>query len=188
MRRLLFFGLMLLSTCMAMAQGMPIIRNFTAEEYHGNKSNFDVEVSRDGTVFVANFEGLMYYDKAEWRMLHNPGITRITVVYQDIKGVIWVGGYNYFGRVITKDNGELALQQVAKTGQFRGEVLEIWEKNGFLHFLVNDGNMYMVKNNKVVLEKLVSKNLTNKGLTDIVDVNAVESGSNNNLVLRDVTQ
>ena len=128
MRRVLFLGLMMLSTCMAMAQGMPIIRNFTAEEYHGNKSNFDVEVSRDGTVFVANFEGLMYYDKAEWRMLHNPGITRITVVYQDIKGVIWVGGYNYFGRVTNKDNGELALQQVAKTGQFRGEVLEIWEK------------------------------------------------------------
>ena len=188
MKRLFLFGLMLLSTCMAMAQGMPIIRNFTAEEYHGNKSNFDVEVSRDGTVFVANFEGLMYYDKAEWRMLHNPGITRITVVYQDIKGVIWVGGYNYFGRVITKDNGELALQQVAKTGQFRGEVLEIWEKNGFLHFLVNDGNMYMMKNNKVVLEKLVSKNLTNQGLTDIVDINALESGKDNNLVLRDVTQ
>ena len=188
MKRLFLFGLMLLSTCMAMAQGMPVIRNFTAEEYHGNKSNFDVVAARDGIVYVANFEGLMYYDKAEWRMLHNPGITRITVVYQDIKGVIWVGGYNYFGRVITKDNGELALQQVAKTGQFRGEVLEIWEKNGFLHFLVNDGNMYMVKNNKVVLEKLVSKNLTNQGLTDIVDVNAIESGKDNNLVLRDVTQ
>ena len=111
MRRLFLFGLMLLSTCMAMAQGMPIIRNFTAEEYHGNKSNFDVVAARDGIVYVANFEGLMYYDKAEWRMLHNPGITRITVVYQDIKGVIWVGGYNYFGRVTNKDNGELTLQQ-----------------------------------------------------------------------------
>ena len=188
MKRIFLYGLMLLSTCMAMAQGLPFLRNFTAEEYHGNKSNFDVVIGRDGTVYVANFEGLMYYDKAEWRMLHNPGITRITVVYQDAHGVIWVGGYNYFGRVITKENGELALQQMAKPGMFRGEVLEMWEKNGLLHFLVNDGNMYMVKNNKVVLEKLVDKNLTNKGLTDIVNVDAVESGNNNDLVLRNITQ
>ena len=188
MKRIFLYGLMLLSTCMAMAQGLPFLRNFTAEEYHGNKSNFDVVIGRDGTVYVANFEGLMYYDKAEWRMLHNPGITRITVVYQDAHGVIWVGGYNYFGRVITKENGELALRQMAKPGMFRGEVLEMWEKNGLLHFLVNDGNMYMVKNNKVVLEKLVDKNLTNKGLTDIVNVDAVESGNNNDLVLRNITQ
>ena len=147
-----------------MAQGLPFLRNFTAEEYHGNKSNFDVVIGRDGTVYVANFEGLMYYDRAEWRMLYNPGITRITVVYRDVNGVIWAGGYNYFGRVITKDNGELALQQMAKAGLFRGEVLEIWEKNGLLHFLVNDGNMYMVKNDKVVLEKLVDKNLNKKDL------------------------
>ena len=177
-----------MAACMAMAQGLPFLRNFTPEEYHGNKANFDVVVGRDGTVYVANFEGLMYYDKAEWRMLHNPGITRITVVYQDAHGVIWVGGYNYFGRVITKENGALALRQMAKSGMFRGEVLEIWEKNGILHFLVNDGNMYMVKDNKVVLEKLVDKSLSSKGLTDIVDVDAVESGNSDDLVLRDVTQ
>ena len=171
-----------------MAQGLPFLRNFTAEEYHGNKSNFDVVIGRDGTVYVANFEGLMYYDRAEWRMLHNSGITRITVVYQDAKGVIWVGGYNYFGKVITKDNGELALRQMAKPGMFRGEVMEIWEKNGLLHFLVNDGNMYMVKNDKVVLEKLVDKSLHKKGLTDIVSVDAVESGNNDDIVLKDVTQ
>ena len=187
-RRLLAIGCWLLATCMAMAQGLPFLRNFTAEEYHGNKSNFDVVIGRDGTVYVANFEGLMYYDKAEWRMLHNPGITRITVVYKDAHGVIWVGGYNYFGKVITKENGELALRQMAKPGMFRGEVLEIWEKNGLLHFLVNDGNMYMVKNNKVVLEKLVDKNLSNQGLTDIVSVDAVESGRSDDIVLRDVTQ
>ena len=188
MRGLLAFGCWLLATCMTMAQGLPFLRNFTAEEYHGNKSNFDVVIGRDGTVYVANFEGLMYYDKAEWRMLHNPGITRITVVYKDAHGVIWVGGYNYFGKVITKENGELALRQMAKPGMFRGEVLEIWEKNGLLHFLVNDGNMYMVKNNKVVLEKLVDKNLSNQGLTDIVSVDAVESGRSDDIVLRDVTQ
>lgn len=188
MRRLFLSYLMLLSTCMAMAQGMPVIRNFTAEEYHGNKSNFDIVASRDGTVYVANFEGLLYYDKAEWRMLHNPGITRITVVYQDVKGIIWVGGYNYFGKVITKDNGELALQQMTKTGQFRGEVQEIWERDGLLHFLLNDGSIYMVKNNKVVLDKTVARHLDIKGMTDIVDINAVESGNTDDVVLRGVTQ
>ena len=51
-----------LFTCLPLAsaaQGLPLIRNYTAAEYGAHNRNFDVEIGEDGTVFVANFEGLL---------------------------------------------------------------------------------------------------------------------------------
>ena len=81
------------------AQGLPLIRNYTAAEYGGHNRNYDIEIGEDGTVFVANFEGLLYYDHAQWRMIHASNISRITVVYRDSKNIVWVGGYNFFARL-----------------------------------------------------------------------------------------
>ena len=187
MKRFLLYALMLLSTSMASAQGIPFIKNYTADDYLANRRNFDVKIGSDGTVYVANFEGLMYYDKAEWRILHNPGITRITVVFQASNGTMYVGGYNYLGKVIHKDNGELALQQVGVPHQFRGEVLEIYEKAGDLLFIVNDGNLYKVKGNQIVFERLVDKSLSANGLSDVVNPAAIDNHKES-LVLRDVSQ
>jgi ligand-binding sensor domain-containing protein len=83
-----------LSALSGAAQGIPFIRNFHAEEYHANNTNFDIVTDENGNVFVANFEGLMYYDYAEWHIIHTPGIARVTVVYRAEDNNIWVGGYN----------------------------------------------------------------------------------------------
>ena len=64
----------------AAAQGLPLIRNYTAAEYGGHNRNYDIEIGEDGTVFVANFEGLLYYDRARWRMIHAPELRRVTVI------------------------------------------------------------------------------------------------------------
>ena len=168
------------------AQGVPFIRNYTTDDYNAHNRNFDVEVGKDGTVFVANFEGLMYYDNAEWRILHTPGITRVTVVYCDHYGTVWVGGYNYFGRIRKKANGELALQRIGSNNLFRGEVLEIWEESGKLQFLVNDGNLFKVDHDKVNLVKSVSSTPLQAGLSDVIETKAVEKGQF--VVLSDITQ
>ena len=77
------------------AQGLPLIRNYTVAEYGGHNLCYDIEIGEDGTVFVANFEGLLYYDRSRWRIIHAPDISRVTVVYRDSKHTIWVGGYNF---------------------------------------------------------------------------------------------
>ena len=92
---ILFFFLL---PSLSYGQGIPFFHNYTSEEYHGNNMNFDIETDGKGNIFVANFEGLMYYDHAQWRMIHTPGISRVTVVYRASTNVIWVGGYNFFGR------------------------------------------------------------------------------------------
>ena len=79
------------------AQGLPLIRNYTATEYGAHNRCYDIEIGEDGTVFVANFEGLLYYDRSRWRIINTPDMTRVTEVYRASDNTIWVGGYNYFG-------------------------------------------------------------------------------------------
>ena len=188
MKSTLLYGMMLLWACVAAAQGIPFIKNYTPDDYHAHNRNFDVITTDDGSVFIANFEGLLYYNNVEWRMIHTPGITRVTVIYKDQNNDIWAGGYNYFGKIQRKDNGELYLQTVGKQGAFRGEVQEIWEeKDNSLNFFVNDGNIYEVKDNQFHLKKQISKERLGIGLSDVVDIDKLEETGKAE-VLSDITQ
>ncbi len=175
------------------AQGLPRIRNFTAEEYGGHNRSYDIAVGEDGTVYVANFEGLLYYDRAQWRMIHTPEISRVTVVYRDSKDNIWVGGYDFFARLQRQHNGALCLQPVGKKGIFKGEVVVIFEEDGDVRFLATDKNIYKVAYTKgksepdVVLVKHTNVNL-NEGLeAEVVSLQALKNGEQD-IVLNDVTQ
>jgi signal transduction histidine kinase/ligand-binding sensor domain-containing protein len=150
MRTLLLSILLTLLASTGWSQGIPFIRNYTATEYGGHNQNFDIMTGDDGTVYVANFEGLLYYDHAEWHMLHTPGVTRITALFRDSKGTIWTGGYNYIGYVEIAANGCPTLHSIVNNKTFHGEVQWIWERDGNLFFLVSDKEIYTIINNIVV--------------------------------------
>ena len=184
------------------AQGLPLIRNFTAEEYQGHNRNFDIEIGADGTVFVANFEGLLYYDHARWRILHTPSLSRVTVVFRDSKDNVWVGGYKYFARVKKLPNGELQLEALGKKDLFKGEVMEIFEADddekqtadgkqpsaaGAIRFVASDNNIYEVQGNDVVMKEHTNADFHIGVDADIVSVEALMRG-NNNALLEDITQ
>lgn len=183
-KRFLPFYLFTLSPVTGSAQGIPFIRNYTPEEYHGNNMNFDIETDGKGNILVANFEGLMYYDHAQWRIIRTPGITRVTVVYRASTNVIWVGGYNYFGKVVVEDNGELNIKRVSEPELFRGEVSEIYEQGPKLRFIVSTGTIYEVNDNKVKVVKEIDKDRMKLGMMDVVDIDALEK-ENKELVRND---
>ena len=158
------------------AQGIPVIRNYSAEEYGAHNRNLDITIGDDGTVYVANFEGLLYYDRAQWRIIHTPSINRLTVVYRAADNVIWVGGYSYFGQVRKTENGNLYLERIGRPDVFRGEILEIYEDQGKVRFLASDQKLYEVNGNDVSAVKTTNAFITS-GLThDIIDVDALREG------------
>ena len=114
------------------AVGYPFFVNFLPEEYAAHNRNFDVLSDDKGRVFVANFEGLLCYDQSQWKVIHAPGIFRITRLFKDSKGRIWVGGYNVFGYLTSAKNGELQLKTIFSRDNkgFIGEVTSISEENG----------------------------------------------------------
>lgn len=163
-------------TLPAHSQGIPFFQNFLPEDYQANSINFDIETDNDGIVYLANFEGMMYFDHAHWRMLHTPGITRVTVTVKTEDGTIWVGGYNFFGRVQRRDNGNIYLQRIGKPNLFKGEVSEIYERDGKVRFITREGTIFEVKGDTVKLYKKIDKNALKIGVLDIVDVDAAENG------------
>ncbi len=170
------------------AQGLPLIRNYTAEEYGGHNRNFDIEIGSDGTVYVANFHGLLYYDRAQWRMLYTPGINRVTVVYRASDGRIWVGSYNFLGRLEKTANGNLTIRQVGKTGQFKGEVVEIFEKEGRLMFVAGDNGIYEIgPNDRVTLKEKAATDFHAGVESEIISIEALLRGDRQ-VVLEDITQ
>ena len=175
-----------------LAQGLPLIRNFTAAEYGGHNRCYDIVTGDDGTVYVANFEGLLYYDRAQWRMLYTPDISRVTVVYRDSKNTIWLGGFNFFARLERRANGELLMLQIGR-GQFEGEVMEIFEDGGKLQFVASDNNLYHVegRTGKAVPTITLAKQMGTHFLpgveSDVVSVEALKANAKIT-ILDDITQ
>lgn len=186
-KRILLFCLLSFSPLLSGAQGLPLIRNYTAAEYGGHNRCYDIEIGEDGTVFVANFEGLLYYDRAQWRIIHSPDISRVTVVYRDSKNTIWVGGYSFFSRLQKQTNGELFMQQVGQDGQFQGEVMEIYEEGGSLLFVASDNNIYEVNGNTISLKKRTNANFRPGVGPDIISVEALDAGEKD-AIMDDITQ
>jgi len=146
---LVLFLFLVVQPCSLCAQGVPFIRNYSPDDYHGHHRNYAILALNDGTVFVANFEGLLYFDNAEWHMLHTPDIANMTALLRDHQGVVWAGGYNYLGRVVVAADGRLALVRVGGCEQFNGEVQKMWQEGQRLLLRVSDGAEYQVADGHV---------------------------------------
>ena len=148
-KRLLLLIALHLSLITCFAQGLPFLRNFSANEYQAHNRNFDITTDDKGFVYVANFEGLLYYDQAEWRIIHTPNITRITTLYRDAKGTIWAGGYNYLGFIKGNERGDLILNNAVEKGSFQGVISQIWENGKQMVFQLEDGNVYTLDKGEI---------------------------------------
>lgn len=133
--------------------GKPYLRTYSSLEYHGHNRNFDVECDSTGCVYIANFEGLLMYDGVEWRMVHTQAISRVTRLFKSHNGTIWFGGYNTFGYVSHKDSAKVKFLANDERDSF-GEVKEIYEQKGRVHFSTDERRSYVVTDGgRIVREK-----------------------------------
>lgn len=139
-------------TASADGGSMPLFRNFPASEYKAHNRSFDIVCDDYGSVFIANFEGLLYFDGASWRKIHTPGISRVTSLARDTNGRIWFGGYNVFGYLKPDAQGRLQMQTVVSDASKGGlgEVDKIKEvsKTIYIH-TTNDKSYFLAKDQKL---------------------------------------
>lgn len=173
MKKLLVFILLLISALTCRSQGLPYVINFSEDDYNAHSRNFDITIDSAGVVWVANFEGLVYFDNSKWRTIHIPGFARATVAFSDDNGAVWVGGYNFFGKVEIKENGEPYIRQIDGAEHYQGEIQEIWQSDGKIKFLASNGNICYVEDGRAVLEKNISSEIVT-GLSDVVDYKKAE--------------
>lgn len=77
--------------------GTPFFKNYPSKVYGAHNRNFDIMCDDRGYVYVANFEGLLIYDYIGWKIMHTPGISRVTELSRDEKGRVWFSGINVEG-------------------------------------------------------------------------------------------
>lgn len=146
------------SALKAEERGVPFFRNFTAKEYKAHNRNYDIASDGQGTIFVANFEGLLYYDGATWRKIHTPGISRVTRLAKGENGRIWVGGYNVFGYLQPDELGRIRLKTIVSDTQQGAlsevDFIKVTPQKVYVHTAA--GKSYFVKGNK--LEKMPDDN------------------------------
>lgn len=156
MKRVIFLYIFLCYIAWGFAQkGIPFFKNFNSTQYEAHNRNFDILCDDFGRVYVANFEGVLYYDQSKWNKIHTPGISRITVLYKDKQQRIWFGGYNVFGYLSSDDNDRLSLQLLTPDDDeiHIGGVLKILEEGGKIKLYTSIGSVYVVDKNSLVKEK-----------------------------------
>lgn len=138
-------------------QGVPFFVNFTSAEYNAHNRNFDVICDNYGSVYIANFEGILYYDQSTWRVIHTPGISRITVFYKDSSSRIWVGGYNLLGYLAASPRGTLCLKVISsdRGTNSLGEVAYIKEVNKRICVYSSTNQRYVVAGNHLQKDKTI---------------------------------
>lgn len=134
-------------------RGVPFIRNFSAAEYGAHNRNYDVACDDYGTVYIANFEGLLYYDGSTWRKIHTPGVSRVTRLAKGKDGRIWVGGHKVFGYVMPDKLGRLVLHTIVndqiESALDEVDVIKVTPNRVYVHTVAK--KLYYVKGNKALV-------------------------------------
>lgn len=188
MRNICILLLLVSAVSLTANEGIPFFRNYSSTEYGGHNRNFDVVSGKDGVIYFANFEGLLSFDNATWRMIYTPGYSRITRLLIDSNGVLWVGGYNIIAKVIKDENGQNLLEPiVSDAGKSRiGEVEDIFEEKGRVYFQTSEKERYEVIGKTVskVVETACKNNDENNVVSTIPTSHWEEMEINQSLRLR----
>ena len=133
------------------AEGIPFFKNYSSAEYGGHNRNFDVVTGKEGITYFANFEGLLSFDNSTWRMIYTPGYSRITRLFIDSKGTLWVGGYNIIAKVVTDKHGRSSIKPViSDAGKSKiGEVQHIFEEKGYLYFYTDKKELFEMSDSTI---------------------------------------
>ena len=147
MRRFLFHIILLAGIFLSMPQavaqrgttadmGIPFFENWSANDYKAHNRSFDVLCDDQGHTFFANFEGLLIYDNATWKIVHTPDISRVIDLSIDENGNVWFDGVNVRGCVEAIEGDSIRVRYVepASDGarfygervQGSGDVVDRW--------------------------------------------------------------
>jgi serine phosphatase RsbU (regulator of sigma subunit) len=113
-----FLFLFLLSPLLSFTQvnqyGIPLLKNYTAQEYNAAEQNWAIIQDKRGVVYAGNNDnGVLEYDGESWNQIpvSNNSIVRSLAV--DMEGTVYVGAVGEFGYLLPNNIGELEYQSLS---------------------------------------------------------------------------
>ena len=158
---------------------MPPVYNHKTIDYKGASKNWDLSTNRDGELFVANNNGLLYYNGEEWKLYKLPNNTIIRSVLSHNER-IYTGSYEEFGYWEKNDKGLLeynSLTHLIKNYVFTSE--EFWEILAYKDKIIfrSFSSIYIYQNDEIKVIEAIPI------ISDIVEYNdkIIVAGSNRGL-------
>jgi len=108
--------------------GNPYITSFTPEDYPGEGQCFDIAVTSDNLVYVANAGGLLEFDGINWRVIPGSEGHLIVSVAVDSQDRVWTGGVRGAG-VLVPDSTTGVLNHFLLESTFKDSVhnlTQVW--------------------------------------------------------------
>ncbi|WP_165933475.1 sensor histidine kinase [Arundinibacter roseus] len=132
--------------------GNPIAELHTAREYNAHGQNFAMVQDKRGLMYFGNFAGILEYDGMTWRTITTKNYAKVSALYLDPSGRIFVGANGEFGYLQPDAKGTLFFKSISDSLKTAfGEILTIVGKPEGIYF-VSKKNVYLWKNNRVVKE------------------------------------
>lgn len=139
------------------AQELPPVVNYTTNDYSAGNQNWMVSQTANKVIYVANNNGLLQFNGAQWTLYPTPNGSIMRSVKCDANR-IYTGCYMDFGYWEPNENGTLAYQSIIEqTG------VKLQEDEQFWDIFIEDGYVLFQS-----LNALYSYDITAKSLTNVV--------------------
>jgi len=94
--------------------GIPLIKNYSPDEYRAHSQNWSIVQDKRGLMYFANNFGLLQYDGANWKLYINEISSELRSLAVDDYGTIYYGGAQDFGIMVPDSIGNLEYKSIYK--------------------------------------------------------------------------
>ena len=129
--------------------GNPIAEVHSSKEYNAHGQNFAVVQDKRGVMYFGNFAGVLEYDGATWRTIPTHNYAKVSSLYLDPTGRIFVGANGEFGYLKPDPKGTLHFESLSDSlATTFGEIIAVIGSKAGIYF-VGKRNIYLWQNRLV---------------------------------------
>lgn len=126
--------------------GNPIAEIHTSKEYNAHGQNFAAVQDKRGLMYFGNFAGVLEYDGATWRTIPTHNYAKVSSLYLDPSGRIFVGANGEFGYLKPDAQGTLSFESLSDSLSIPfGEIIAVLGTEAGVYF-IGKRNVYLWKN------------------------------------------
>jgi DNA-binding CsgD family transcriptional regulator len=103
------------------------VLSYNPNQYHAARQNWGLTTTKDGTIFFANHQGLLFFDGIRWQLnrLPDESFIRAVEIYND--SIIYSSGYMELGYWKIDDYGEYNYNSLTdKAKSYLNDNIEFW--------------------------------------------------------------
>ncbi len=108
--------------------GLPFFfEHFSRQDYRQHHQNWAVTQDPRGLIYIANYDGILEYDGATWRLVETPAKTIVRSLAVDDQGVLYAGVQGDFGYLKPDSAGTLRFMSLRdKIAPAHHEFWDVW--------------------------------------------------------------